>query len=719
MGLAADKDRHIVVLAFKDTARPVMVWDATKKEIIGEYMYSPEPNDGAISMLEPPRMDGPLATSKQPLGTPSADLETGGHSPCRLDKVRAWISPTLASPVLALLWTGEPGGELDPNLQVINYISKVVLYESHRAEIHGELDDVCATFSGDGNTLVLQTSYMLYVLTLSTKGDGNIGVACRYSRTADVYGSLFTLINFYSCQLQSSFDGSRLMVVAGYVLCALLPPRPEEASQDTRTRSYDPGMVKDRAPSPVSCALPTGASRGSCYLVISDRKIFLLSTRFSTTVLFWPPKSTTSSSLHQQDSQKGHVIFFFDLVMNDEGSRAVWECFWGGSRSSNTGCSISLVVADITPSLTQCNEAMIMDTQRHPVSNVVLNRPLDFTYSRPCLLLNKSADRLLRRQFNLCELRDIPSGTLLATQDLMECWTTREPDTSKRDELPLLQHPTELEWLVCVDVNMQEPVMMISWRDLAVGTCRDVGIPGQVPREESDLSSPVHQPAPCDPFTALLSGLETLMPKIAQHRSTNYIYWRSCFDQYLSMCKDIDPCVCEVASRLDISDSHPIAFFAPSRTLVFMSNESWVYSIQVAPHIVVADNGDLHVSPSYSPTSNPSWRSGEGVFSPACEACGLSHPIRARRHFHTWGYDHDWNCFWADGGTAPDDRRKLDFTFWGDDLEDRIIVRDGLRYADEVEWVEYRNEEGNVWKSEWMLVEREPSDGDPGTGRYA
>lgn len=44
-------------------------------------------------------------------------------------------------------------------------------------------------------------------------------------------------------------------------------------------------------------------------------------------------------------------------------------------------------------------------------------------------------------------------------------------------------------------------------------------------------------------------------------------------------------------------------------------------------------------------------------------------------------------------------------------------MREALRYADEVEWVEYRNELGQVWKREWRLVEGEALEGTPGTER--
>lgn len=69
------------------------------------------------------------------------------------------------------------------------------------------------------------------------------------------------------------------------------------------------------------------------------------------------------------------------------------------------------------------------------------------------------------------------------------------------------------------------------------------------------------------------------------------------------------------------------------------------------------------------------------------------HRPRARLHFFTEFWDssvRQWNCFWADCSTAPDGRRRVDFVFWRGDVTDRnVIVRDGLRYGEEVEYVTY------------------------------
>ncbi|KAL2107495.1 hypothetical protein VUR80DRAFT_5147 [Thermomyces stellatus] len=362
-----------------------------------------------------------------------------------------------------------------------------------------------------------------------------------------------------------------------------------------------------------------------------------------------------------------------------------------------------------------------MDGQKRPALRPILRRVVD----SPCnmLLLNESGDRLIRRNGNDCELWELRSGTRLATRNLWRFWDghSGQPKDCERVLLPLIQHPTEPDWLLCVNTYMPRPVALLSWGDftLRMGSTDEefeVAPRGSSTEPFTELSL-LRRPTRPDRLTALIHGLELLVPVPSRDDFRSDV-WRACFVQYTLACAAEDACFRTVHRFFKPMFFIPIAFLSASRTLVFLTGDLWIFSMQVGHHIALTADDEARPRPPQVLSSVPPWRSGSGAFAPSCAACGQSHPISALRHIHASFAPHPtWQCFWADGGTAPDGRRKMDFSFWGPEPTDRIIVADALRYADEVEWVEYRNEAGQVWKRDWKLVEGAPEDGDSKTAR--
>lgn len=120
-----------------------------------------------------------------------------------------------------------------------------------------------------------------------------------------------------------------------------------------------------------------------------------------------------------------------------------------------------------------------------------------------------------------------------------------------------------------------------------------------------------------------------------------------------NLCAASEPCFRHVGDSYYRSVFLPIAFLTPSRTLIFVSADLWVYNAQTAPHITMAPNGEAQKPPPpRCPPRTPSWRPGSGVSSPLCAACRQSHAVRARRHLCA-GFSQKtfWKCFWADAGS--------------------------------------------------------------------
>lgn len=187
---------------------------------------------------------------------------------------------------------------------------------------------------------------------------------------------------------------------------------------------------------------------------------------------------------------------------------------WFQGDESMSDCRI-LAVANITPSLAQWDIASDMDT--YPALDVVFHRELDLPndpHRSAWALLNKSGDRLLFRSASgdMCKLWELPSGELLATLDVTKIWTARvPPDATDTHHDPnymiLIQHPTESEWLICIDDRWREALYLLSWRDLTLSSCPEKTNAGGLSHEEEGDNLWTRQPAPPSRVPAILRGL--------------------------------------------------------------------------------------------------------------------------------------------------------------------------------------------------------------------
>lgn len=74
----------------------------------------------------------------------------------------------------------------------------------------------------------------------------------------------------------------------------------------------------------------------------------------------------------------------------------------------------------------------------------------------------------------------------------------------------------------------------------------------------------------------------------------------------------------------------PVAFFPASRTLVFMANDNWVYSTQIARGVPHTEGGEpLPLAASHR--AGPPRPEGSSL---RCDACGRRHRFLATRHFY-------------------------------------------------------------------------------------
>lgn len=675
-----------------------MIWDSAKDEIIAEYSFTPkflgrEPGrDPKVS-----RIPCPFSVSQPSWPPKSLTSESGKDEQATrgLGNLSAWISPTIKVPVLALLWVYDAKFKLS----IVNYSSGAMLYDYPPQPWYlpsGLAPVVSASFSEDGSTFVFLQQDLLFVHSFTTGADTGVRVATTYLPMGDIYDELVpTFENGF--RLQLNFDGSLFMLISPSTLSALvLYARKDDIKVHEEHRSrvfYKRQLREDRVTGP----LPVKDEQDSIWLAGSDNdsRISLLFPRSVTTVCIW------NHDLHPFGNPNDTARVCTGLVMNDDRTRTAWECDWFIGNE----LQVALIVADLT--LLSARGDGTKDAQDLPTLKVILHQRV---HSRcNSLLLNKSGDRLIRRTEHDCELLELPSGTRLATWNLWDIWVKHSGQKKKRNAglLPLIQHPTDPNWLLCVNVFVPKAVAMLSWRDFTLSLGKVDEEPQVLPCSGSagPQTEPllIREPTRPDRLPALVHGLETLVPEISSASNYGAGLWKDCFRQYTLFCAAQDPCFKTVDKFFEDRGFLPIAFFGSSRTLVFVESDMWIYSTQVGAHIPTATNGGA--SPSMP--SRPPRPSGPGAFSPSCPACGLSHPIRARRHMYA-GFSQRarWKCVWKSGGTAPDGRRKMDFSFWGVEPTDRIIVRDGLRYADEVEWVEYRNEMGQVWKSEWRLVER-------------
>lgn len=619
----------------------------------------------------------------------------------RPGNLSAWISPSLALPVLVLLWVYDDKFRLS----IADYSSRMLLYDLPPQPYFrpGATHIVSASFSGDGSTFVFLQQDLIFIYRFGIENNVGVGGIATYIPMDDIYDELVpTFAN--GLRLQLNFDGMRFMLVSPSTLSALvLYARKDDRQVHMEHRSRDickREMKEQRLTGP----LPSKDEHRDVWFVGSENeaRITLLFPRSLTTVRVW------KYDLHPLGKLNSSARICTELVMNDGKTRAAWECNWFIGEEQRT----ELFVADLAWSPDQKNETA---EQNLPTFDVVLREPVGSRCNS--LILNKSGDRLIRRTKNDCELWELPSWKRLARWNLWQFWSGRVGLEEQRGAvwLPLVQHVTDPEWLLCMNVFAPRSVAMLSWRDftlsMGVGDGESEVAPCPDSAEPPAGQRPVRQSTRPDQLAALLHGLELLVPEIVWGYNDDILLWKECFAQYTLLCTAQNPCFATVDTFFSRRGFLPIAFLTASRTLVFLGSDMWIYSIQLP----AAPDGDARGS---SLPTRPPWISGPGASPPSCAACKESHPFRALRHLHAdFAPNERWRCAWAGGGEAPDGRRRMDFSFWGAEPTDRIVVRDALRYADEVEWVEYRNESGRVWKGEWRLVEGEATDGETRTGR--
>ncbi|SPN96677.1 uncharacterized protein DNG_00198 [Cephalotrichum gorgonifer] len=448
-----------------------------------------------------------------------------------------------------------------------------------------------------------------------------------------------------------------------------------------------------------------------------DGDVVVISTRSSSGAVLrsmkmavFQPIRTTTGDEYSQNLLNGICA----LVTNTEGSRAVWEYIIYDDPDDEDLARHALVVADLTPSLAQWDMSQALwdvtiGEKKGPACKVILEQIVPSGGVR--LLLNKSGDRLLREIVGGFDLWELPSGRRLATQTFQECWGRGSrnigafPRTDVISLKPLItQHPTEPEWLVCVDVTMHEPVMLVSWGDLKPRPYLDHKALEDTADEEAGEPHRLDQPTPPGLFAILLHGLETVMPNPDTYDLG--LIWDAWLHQYIALCATIDTCAVPVAKALWATNLKPIAFFASTRTLIFKARNDWIYSTDMLQHFPHADNGDPYLPISQSPLTvrGRDSKGGEGL---SCQECGGHHRVQAKRHFLSsfLSIGHGYSIFWTYGTLTPDGRQTLDFIIWSESAKANVVVKDGLRYGEEVELVERKDKDGNVFMREWERVE--------------